>query len=774
MQRREIASWLPLAILAIGSAIIFYRLIFGEVLYWGLPSLQYYPWRQFAFNELRHGRLPYWNPYVGGGAPLMANYQSALLYPPNWIHLVVREATAMSLLFLVHILWSGWGTWLFTKELGLSSVGRGVSVLCFSLGSYTLSQSGNFPLINTIAWLPWLFWTSFGILHKRQMRYVGGLGLIAGVQLLAGNLQTSWYSYTSVSLFAVWYILSPPQNISRRQQFSSIWQILVAFVIGASIASGQLFLTLEYLFMSHRSGGVSFETLAAESYAPWNLLTLFAPNLFGSPSDGSYLLEPSQDSTYIVNLYIGFLPLLAVISAVRGWMRHRSLMSGRDIFKTVPFWLGLSVLGIILSLGRYTPLYQLFYNYVPSFDGFRGPIQWLILPAFGLSILAGIGIHAWQMTPQSQNRIRVVGTILLAILMLAGIIISFTQLNFEIERVFLTSIILLFVNTIVSMVLSFTKPDPLTTGNGRWQIALLLFIVIDLGLAIQGYVPTVPHDFYERDLSISHTQGRLYWDEDYSNQLKQNRYFKTTDYRPARERWTDIRTSLLPNLNMISRNATFNNFDPLQPAVHREYIELIENTHANISSILLGAGIGEVYTIQKPSGWEGELRQYIAPQEPKEVWLVNEVVWVTDNDEAKNAMQSTGWYPYNQVVLLHDNEINPNGFELYPTYAYATVEIIYQRPNEQRFRVKSDGSGYLVVPNTWYPGWKVEIDGRTAKLYRANLSFQAVEIPEGDVEVTFTYTPTGVEVGYLISIITVFGAIALIAYDLFRYGSISA
>ena len=771
MQRREIASWLPLAILAVGSGIIFYRLIFGEVLFWGLPSLQYYPWRQFAFNELRHGRLPYWNPYVGGGAPLMANYQSAIFYPPNWIHLVVREAEAMSVLFFIHILWAGWGMWLFAKELGLSSIARGVSVLCFALGSYTLSQSGDFPLVNTAAWLPWLFWASFGLLTRHQMRYVGALGLVAGIQLLAGHLQTSWYSYIAIGLFALWYILSPLQNIKLREQVSVIGQILLAFLIGAGIASGQLFLTLEYLFTSHRAGGVSFETLATESYAPWQLLTLFAPNLFGSLSDGSYLLEPTGGGNYIGNLYIGFLPLLSVFSAVRGWLRHRSLLPRRDIFKTVPFWLGLSGLGIMLALGRYTPIYEFLYNYVPTFGGFRGPMRWLILPAFGLSILAGIGIHAWQITPQFQNRVRVVGTVLLVGLMFTGIFISFTQLDFDIERVFLTSIALLIINTIISMILVLSKPDPLKKGNGRWQIALMLFIVIDLGIAGQGLVPTVPHNFYERDLSISHTQGRLYWDEAYSEELKAERYFKRTDYSSARGRWTDIRTSLLPNLNMLSRSATFNNFDPLQPAVHREYIELIEEAEVNLSAILLGAGIGEIYATQQPRDWEGDLRQYVAPYEPKDVWLVNDVVWVANNEEAKTYMQSPAWYPYNQVVLFYEEDEPLPHFEPYPTYTSATLETIYQRPTEHRYRVQSDGSGYLVIPTTWYSGWKVKIDGRSTKLYRANLAFQAVEIPEGDVEVSFSYTPTGVEVGYLMSIIIVFGAIALIAYDLFSYGN---
>jgi hypothetical protein len=75
--------WIPLTLLTLTVIALFYRLLLGEVLFWGLPSLQFYPWREFAMSEFAQGRFPLWNPYNGAGAPLLANYQSALLYPPH-------------------------------------------------------------------------------------------------------------------------------------------------------------------------------------------------------------------------------------------------------------------------------------------------------------------------------------------------------------------------------------------------------------------------------------------------------------------------------------------------------------------------------------------------------------------------------------------------------------------------------------------------------------------------------------------------------------------
>ena len=88
MTRRDIPRWFPFALLIAALVALFHPLLRGETLFWGLPSLQFYPWRQFAFDELSAGRLPTWNPYLGAGAPLLANYQTAIFYPPNWLYLV--------------------------------------------------------------------------------------------------------------------------------------------------------------------------------------------------------------------------------------------------------------------------------------------------------------------------------------------------------------------------------------------------------------------------------------------------------------------------------------------------------------------------------------------------------------------------------------------------------------------------------------------------------------------------------------------------------------
>src|SRR5690349_18216233 len=127
---------LALLILAITLVVVFHRLFLGEVFFWGLPSLQFYPWREYAFDLLRNGQIPLWNPYNGAGAPLIANYQSALFYPINWLGFFLPLGLTMSVTAVLHLFIAGWGLWAFTGRLKIPAFGRCVSTLAFGLTSY--------------------------------------------------------------------------------------------------------------------------------------------------------------------------------------------------------------------------------------------------------------------------------------------------------------------------------------------------------------------------------------------------------------------------------------------------------------------------------------------------------------------------------------------------------------------------------------------------------------------------------------------------------------
>ena len=51
--------------------------------------------------------------------------------------------------------------------------------------------------------------------------------------------------------------------------------------------------------------------------------------------------------------------------------------------------------------------------------------------------------------------------------------------------------------------------------------------------------------------------------------------------------------------------------------------------------------------------------------------------------------------------------------------------------------------GFLLLADTFYPGWTAQVDGRPTPIYRANLSVRGIQLPKGRHEVRFTYDAPG-------------------------------
>src|SRR5687768_18070957 len=93
----------PYVVVIVAPLVLFAPFLLGQqVLYFGTPLLQFYPWRLAALEAVKGGEWPLWNPWVGNGAPLLANYQSGLLYPPNWLTFLMPLDLSLGWLGALH------------------------------------------------------------------------------------------------------------------------------------------------------------------------------------------------------------------------------------------------------------------------------------------------------------------------------------------------------------------------------------------------------------------------------------------------------------------------------------------------------------------------------------------------------------------------------------------------------------------------------------------------------------------------------------------------
>jgi uncharacterized membrane protein YfhO len=60
--------------------------------------------------------------------------------------------------------------------------------------------------------------------------------------------------------------------------------------------------------------------------------------------------------------------------------------------------------------------------------------------------------------------------------------------------------------------------------------------------------------------------------------------------------------------------------------------------------------------------------------------------------------------------------------------------------------------GYLILLDTFYPGWLATVDGQPTPIYRANYIGRAVFLPAGEHTVHFQYHPLSFRLGVWVTL----------------------
>ena len=124
---RRPSRYLYLLLLLFPFALFAPTILGRRALFWGTPLNQFVPWWTWSWEAISAGVLPLWNTQLGMGAPLIANYQSALFYPPTWIYFIAYRiggigamAWFLAVMVVMHLFWAALGMALLIRELKLS------------------------------------------------------------------------------------------------------------------------------------------------------------------------------------------------------------------------------------------------------------------------------------------------------------------------------------------------------------------------------------------------------------------------------------------------------------------------------------------------------------------------------------------------------------------------------------------------------------------------------------------------------------------------------
>jgi hypothetical protein len=101
----------------------------------------------------------------------------------------------------------------------------------------------------------------------------------------------------------------------------------------------------------------------------------------------------------------------------------------------------------------------------------------------------------------------------------------------------------------------------------------------------------------------------------------------------------------------------------------------------------------------------------------------------------------------------------------------STVALTEPRPELVIEQVDACQDGYLVLADSWYPGWQVTIDGGEASPFKADFFLRGVAVPKGHHEVIWRYDPWSVRLGAWLSVLA-FASMAIASSK--RFGHLRA
>ncbi len=353
--------------------------LFGDMSMWELP------WRTLAFAELARGHLPLHNPHLFSGMPFLGESQVAILYPVNWIHLLLPPDRAINVILALHTFLLGLFTYLWARHRALSRPAATLAgaVMMFGGPYFMHLVPGHASHMAAMVWAPLIFLSGDLILGQR---YRAGLLLgpfSVAMQLLAGHPQYVYFTLLALFLYGALRLIRHPHRAQALAAAAG------AGVAGFVLTAVQTLSILQSAGESVRSGGgLPYEFAATFSFPPENFLTFLAPQFFGNwlsvPYWGKWFLSEASVFMSVAGL------ALAVYGVLAAWRRARLLLV-------------MVLLLFLLALGSYTPLFPLLYAGLPGFDRFRGDSKFVFQALLFMSLLAGIGFDA--LVEQGRRRL---------------------------------------------------------------------------------------------------------------------------------------------------------------------------------------------------------------------------------------------------------------------------------------------------------------------------------------------------------------------------------
>ena len=781
------------------------------------------PVKAFLARSLNSKQIPLWTDKVGFGFPFLAEGQIQAFFPTSILFLFLPTTLAYNLCLFLAVLGIGISTYLFLRRgLGLHALPALFGAVAFAFGAPVTMRWKHLPILSVLALFPLEMLAvkelfrgcrfSFHEVgpHKAKMAsrepfssaglfFIISLAVLIGFQFLAGHPQMTIYClvvfgfYFLFNLVGAVFLGSRLKDekepfITNREICLSLKLLAVfglAVLLGLALGAVQLFPSLELKRYSLRASGLSYKETQIYPFFLKHLVTLLVPFSFGDPSKWAPYLEFDPHLlVWEICAYSGlFTAIFGLLEVFRmnnaGSVNTGSAFAGQESANSGGFssWCGVSSRGIspsaffafLVGFSALQARFNFLY-FLPTLSSFRVSARFVIFISFGLAVLAA--------------------------LFLEGIV--FNQILPRWEEL--------------------GKPPLLQRLSSLWAgrlagillFALVAVLVADLYLNLGDYNQTVASsnwwatprsvDFLKRKLGDFRVLPLL---EGY---LASSIYSEQRGWRKDPEAFLDCQELVPANRNLVWNIPSASVYAPVGISRVSNLLGFIYGGFQmapEAGKLNPAPGMGRLLSL-------GAVRYILSPLEVVgdgfETVFSSDLahcggirgcgIWISEVKEAlprvrfvprakfvsseKDALECVlqGLADPAETVILEGEDKTDRTDKTDKTSGTGGANIIVNEDQKIVIRVSAPQDGYLVLSDTYYPGWKAYIATaenadenakrgsflwflrtsqrslRLQEILRANYNFRAVPVPKGEHIVTFVYEPESFRQGLAISIVS--------------------
>jgi len=730
--------WLAPLVLALVVLAPYHRLLVGAAI--PIPDDIFisdladgdFPARVEAGRLIRAGELPLWTSGIWTGFPLACAEPVSLM-----LFTVLPPALALGWLIALCLLAAALGTYALARQFGASRLGSTLAGFAFAWSGFIVCQMRHLGTLTIVALFPlallFLDRAATGGLRdvvaarsfplRRRLLWLSGFAAIFGLQLLAGFPQSAYNAalvYAAlVTARCIWLMAPWAHDIGPRPRTSPsiglLFGALAAVTIAILIGMVQLLPLRELGALSDRAGGGTFEWATKYNYWPPNVLTFFIPYINGDISDLSYTGSSIFWEDYG---YVGLFTVLLAFVAIGLRIKRFA----------VAFWLIAGFFAYGLVLGRATPLFGIAFGALPGMSTFRFPTRFLFIVELALALLGGLGLTVLEEFLEDRRR-RGIGR--LSASLVAIIIVSMTA---------------------AELIYHNRRQNPLVDAD-RW-------------LTRPASAATI---------LASHQSGRVY--SPGSQRLHTAAFYLAGGWRGDLGPYLAHREMLQPNSNLLHGVVAVDGYAGIEPSwtvdllgdhnragiLSRLYrlekerlvaapaffdlLEAISVRWVILPFRILGDRMEHVASV-------GSAELYRLPGALPRARVVSRARVVGSTDQLLKLLAS-GEIDLRRELIFHDPANLGLAVGLDSSEERSDVvgeaSLIVDGSIKVVIDAVAPRAGWLLLSDTWYPGWKATVDGRPAPVLRANVAHRAVPLPPGNHRVVFSFRPASTARGFVIS-----------------------